>query len=71
MDVTVCFTLGPLFSRGKNPRYEFDKRLGGLLSLSERFREGKNILPRWKSTSDNPLLNITDIFRHKPLFVYT
>jgi len=28
-------------------------------------------LPSWKSTFDNPLLNITDMFRHKPLFLYT
>jgi hypothetical protein len=68
MDVAVCFTLPSLCSRRKIPRYRFYKRLVGLLSLSEWFREGKNILPRWKSTFDNPLLNITDMFRHKPFF---
>jgi hypothetical protein len=37
----VCFTLHPLYPRGKGPRYPLDRRLGGPQSRSALYGEGK------------------------------
>jgi hypothetical protein len=43
---TISFTLRPLYSLGKSPRYPLNKRLGGLQRLSESGdEEKKNLFP--------------------------
>jgi hypothetical protein len=41
----VSFTPGPLYSRGKSPRYPSERRLGNLQSRSGHCGEDKNLAP--------------------------
>jgi hypothetical protein len=45
MEVSVSFTLWPLYSQGNSPWYLLDRRLGGVQNRSGRGDEEKNSQP--------------------------